>query len=93
MGRILVFVCTAKGFGVSLGLGLGVGFLEFKPMMDESSMRDLLLESVRGLKCKRLLTSPGSSSTWAAIAAPERQEEHVSFQTDLVCLVHGSNTS
>lgn len=70
MGRIVVFLCTAKGFGVSLGLGPGTGFLGSEPMMDESSMRVLLLESVRGLKRRRPLIIPGSSSTWVAITAP-----------------------
>lgn len=55
MGFIVGFFSTAKGFGVSLGFGLGTGLLGSGLMiwdwfMVEISRRFLLLESVRGLR-------------------------------------------
>lgn len=72
MGRIVGFLSTEKGFGVSLGLGPGKGFLGSGLIMSEDcdpgepSISPLLLESVSGLRCSRL----PSISTWAAISAP-----------------------
>lgn len=72
MGLIVGFLSTEKGFGVSLGLGPGTGFLGSGLIMrddwvpGEPSISPLLLESVSGLRCRRL----ASISTWAAISAP-----------------------
>lgn len=55
MGLIVGFFSTAKGLGVSRGLGPGTGLLASGVMirdwlMEGISMRLLLLESVRGLR-------------------------------------------
>lgn len=79
IGRIVGFLSTAKGFGVSLGLGLGTGLLGSEGIISgpwgppEPSIKPLLLESIRGLRCKRaptILGRPASTSTWAAITPP-----------------------
>lgn len=80
MGRIVGFLFTVKGFGVSLGLGPGTGFLGSDEIISvpwgppELSIKLLLLESMRGLRCRRFPTThgrPASTSTWAAITPPE----------------------
>lgn len=75
MGLIVAFLSTVKGFGVRRGFGLGVGLLGSGLMRrdwvrEDTSSRFLLLESVRGLRCRRppdLPTSADWTSTSAAI--------------------------
>lgn len=70
------FFSTAKGLGVSRGLGPGVGLLGSELRMRalwgqvEPSIRLVLLESARGPRCSRAPTTPvlpASSSTSVAI--------------------------
>lgn len=84
MERIAGFFSTVKGFGVSLGLGPGTGLLGSEGIISgpwvppELSTKLLLLESMRGLRCRRLPTThgrPASTSTWAAIAPPETRKK------------------
>lgn len=72
---MVAFRSTVKGFGVRRGLGPGAGLLGSGLMRRdwvraETSSRFLLLESVRGLRCRRppdLPTSADWTSTSAAI--------------------------
>lgn len=74
MGLIVGFRSIEKGFGVRRGFGPGAGLLGSGLMKDwlkgDTSSRFLLLESVRGLRCRRppdLATSADWTSTSAAI--------------------------
>lgn len=73
MGLIVAFLSTVKGFGVRRGLGPGAGLLGSGLMRRDwvradTSNRFLLLESVRGLRCRRAPDRP-TSADWTSTSA------------------------